>query len=190
MIRYSASSILDDRFAPIIASSIIASSIDEGVRLTDLAESPNQTISQEIFRYYSDDINCMGWTKIEVKSQPPHDLDHYRIKNKLKDLLQKFTKVPFFQDSDQCANEEVAKKANKFLNQISEKMLLPKIAVDEDGDIIFAWEIESRSVILTIEEESWHFFEKTQSKPPFRLDEKPYENDQVSDLVWNKIPTK
>lgn len=137
----------------------------------------------------SSDINDIKWTISEVKNLPSRDLDHYRTKSKLADLLEKFKNIPFFHDSDQCANEAAADNAIKILHQMNDKRL-PKIAVDEDGDIIFAWDMEARNVVLTIEEGLWHFFEKEDANPPNYYDEQSYVNGEIPDFVWERIPAK
>lgn len=182
------SSISDNRFLPIIVMDISASTSIESFSQPNLGESYYDR-ENIISSKYSDDINDIGWTTLEIKNSTPHDLDHYRIKSKLTDLLQKFKRVPFFHDSEQCADKGAVDNAIRVLHQMDEKML-PKVAVDEDGDIIFAWEIENRSVILTLEDDLWHFFEKEGSiaQPP--LDEQSYVNGEISSFVWEKIPTK
>ncbi|PCI33139.1 MAG: hypothetical protein COB54_05185 [Alphaproteobacteria bacterium] len=71
-----------------------------------------------------------------------------------------------------------------------DEKLLPKVAVDEDGEIIFAWNVEERNIVLTFEENLWHFFEKEGSNPPNYYDEESYVNGEIPNFVWEKIPTK
>lgn len=100
---------------------------------------------------------------LEVKAdnytkRTPINLDHFRKKTKIQELLTLSTIRIVFPENDCLANEMSVENSLSILEWLDDSYDLPKVALDEDGDVIFAWESRDKTCLLTIEENLLHLY--------------------------------
>lgn len=100
---------------------------------------------------------------LEVKAdnyvgRTPINLDHFRKKTKIQELLTLSTINAVFPEDSCLANVTSVNNSLLILGWLDDSYDLPKVALDEDGDVIFAWENRDKTCLLTIEENFLHFY--------------------------------
>lgn len=88
----------------------------------------------------------------------PINLDRFRKKTKIQELLTLSKTEKVFPENNCLANVTSVKNSLIILEWLDDNYNLPKVALDEDGDVIFAWESREKTCLLTIEESLLHFY--------------------------------
>jgi len=88
----------------------------------------------------------------------PINLDHFRKKTKIQELLTLSIANAVFPENDCPANVTSVENSLIILEWLDDSHDLPKVALDEEGDVIFAWESKDKTCLLTIEKNLLHLY--------------------------------
>lgn len=72
-------------------------------------------------------------------------------KKRIMDLLKKFI-------DNRHAHPTAVHRALKFIRDMDDEIKLPKIAYDEDGDILLVWDENPHTLIIMLEPDKWHIY--------------------------------
>ncbi len=116
------------------------------------------------------------------------NLAHYIKKFKIKKFLQQSTKEFLFPYADYLACEKSVKNSLLILERLDDSYDLPKIAIDEDGVIIFAWKKVEKTCMLTFEKDLLHFYShNNQGNTLERIDGEKFSVDTFFLEISHKI---
>ena len=85
-------------------------------------------------------------------------------------------------------SEESALTAEKFLRCLPTRVVLPKVAADGEGDIMFVWEDAGVSCIVTVEPKMLHLVSNPGSRAARQIDEQRFLGVQIPPTILRHIP--
>ena len=141
-----------------------------------------------------------GWFKPEAHGEHMFEienptsideLDHERTRRALMNLVFSFkTQGLSFDDRfDYTANSASAEAAVAFTRQLSAEYQLPRVAPDDEGDIIMVWEADT-TVLLTIEGWRMHIVLNPATQQSVHLPVGIFDGETIPDALLDHIPVR
>ena len=140
--------------------------------------------------FFTPQLNIQNNYSLDLKNIEPTttNLEHYRKKQKIKQFLKQSTKEMIFPNADYLACEASVTNSLLILEHLDDSYDLPKIAIDEDGVIIFVWEKTDKTCLLTFEKDLLHFYShNNQGITLERLDGEQFSKDKFFSKISPKV---
>lgn len=120
------------------------------------------------------------------------ELEHARTRKALIELVSQFvTEGLSFDDQSECkANELSAEAASAFLWRLPPEFSLPKIAPDDEGDIVMVWEAADTTVLLTMDSWRLHIVVNPATPKSHHLPEMVFDGEVIPQKLLDYLPVR
>jgi hypothetical protein len=98
--------------------------------------------------------------------------------------------APNWYGAEAKVSEESALTAQKFLRCLPYGSVLPKVAADGEGDVMFVWEGPAVSCVVTVEPKTLHLVSNPGSKGVQQIDGQKFLGVQIPPTILRHIPSK
>lgn len=112
-------------------------------------------------------------------------MERKRTLGTLSNLIHQFTAAGFFWPGGEHSRVSpiAAESAKRLLALLSEDVPLPKVAPDDDGDVVFAWEVRGRTHLLMVDDRQLHFVENAGTQQAQYFDNLEFGGDLIPEVV-------
>jgi hypothetical protein len=100
------------------------------------------------------------------------------------------TSAPNWYGGSTTVNETSASSAEKFIKSLPGNALLPRVAPDGEGDIMFVWDGPNDNCIVTVEKRTLHLVSKLGTPEVQHVPSQQFLGFQIPPAILAHIPTK
>ncbi len=120
------------------------------------------------------------------------ELEHARTRKALIELVSQFvTEGLSFDDRAECKADELSgEAASAFLRRLPPEFSLPKIAPDDEGDVVMVWEAAQTTVLLTIASWKLHVVINPATLQSQHLPEMVFDGETFPKKLLNCLPAR
>lgn len=185
--------------APLDLPWALSSGSDFGTRITpDLVRAVSAWLDLVVetpgsYKLYEAVSRASGTAYISSEATGPsaEELEFEKHRERLIKALHSIKQnSPNWSGADSSISEASAATAERFLNCLSSRSVLPKIAADGEGDVMLVWEDDAVSCVVTVEPQLLHLISGPGTRGTQRIDAQRFLGVQIPPSILRHIPVK